>query len=132
MDRRDAERAERVKAIAHTRAHQENIRRTKSAGLRAQRETTARARADADAAARAAAARKPAARLGRVQKRAQTVGSVLPRSSRLSVSDASGFTMALLFGGWVVLPLLNGGPAAMRNVWRAKFFNKGPDGSDLP
>lgn len=52
-------------------------------------------------------------------------------------TDATGFVLALMFWGWVVLPMLRADspaamPAAVGNVLRAKFFNKGPDGAWLP
>jgi hypothetical protein len=52
--------------------------------------------------------------------------------SRLGVSDAGGAVLALLFWSWMVLPMLQGGPDRMKNVLRAKFFNKGPKGEWLP
>lgn len=48
------------------------------------------------------------------------------------VHESAGFLLALLFWGWVALPFLQGGPAAVKDVIRAKFVNKGPDGSWLP
>lgn len=46
--------------------------------------------------------------------------------------NVGGFILGLLVYGWVALPLLTGGPTAVKNVWRAKFFNKGPKGEWLP
>lgn len=51
-------------------------------------------------------------------------------------TDATGFVLALMFWGWVVLPVLKAdspadGPRAVANVLRAKFFNKGPNGEWL-
>lgn len=135
MDARDEAR----RTGQHVAAHKENIRRDRSA-----KTSAARARSSAHtaalgeaarrdkAAADAAAARRPSAVLGRASSKARTVSGALPSSGSLSISDGSGFALALLVGGWVVLPLLQGGPAAMRNLWRAKFFNKGPDGQALP
>lgn len=40
--------------------------------------------------------------------------------------------MAYLMYEWVLLPLLTGGPTKVRNVWRAKFFNKDAKGNWLP
>lgn len=130
MDQRDAERRERSRAIAHTRAHQENIRRDRVAKRRATTENARREKAAADA----AAARRPAAVLGRTSKRAGAFSSAIPRGTGggLTVTDASGFVLALLGWSWVALPLLTGGPAAMRNVWRAKFFNKDSKGNPIP
>ena len=49
-----------------------------------------------------------------------------------TVGNAAGFVLGLLFWGWVILPLVHGGPTEVRNVIRAKFLNKAPDGSWLP
>lgn len=52
--------------------------------------------------------------------------------------DLTGFALALLVWGWVVLPFLGtplspkGGVQGVKDVWRAKFLNKGPDGKWLP
>lgn len=46
--------------------------------------------------------------------------------------DAAGFLLGLLIWGWVVLPFLKSGTTGVKDVWRAKFLNKGPDGSWLP
>jgi hypothetical protein len=40
--------------------------------------------------------------------------------------------VALFAWGWIGMPLLSGGPTAVRNTLRAKFFNKAADGSWLP
>jgi len=40
--------------------------------------------------------------------------------------------LAVFVWAWVGLPLLQGGPKQVRNVLRAKFLNKGPDGGWLP
>lgn len=53
----------------------------------------------------------------------------------LSVGDASGFALGFLLWGWVILPWVSAdgvsGPTAVRNVWRAKWLNKGPNGERL-
>lgn len=54
----------------------------------------------------------------------------------LSVGDASGFMLGFLLWGWIVLPWVTAadgvsGPDAVRNVWRAKWLNKGPGGDRL-
>lgn len=49
-----------------------------------------------------------------------------------AANGAAGFALALLFWGWVALPMIRGGPTEVRNVLRAKFINKGPDGRPLP
>lgn len=52
--------------------------------------------------------------------------------------DLTGFTLALFVWGWVILPFLGtplspkGGVEGVKDVWRAKFLNKGPDGGWLP
>lgn len=52
------------------------------------------------------------------------------------VETGAAFVLGLLFWGWVGLPFLKagpaGGPKAVRDVLRAKFFNKGSDGAWLP
>jgi hypothetical protein len=45
---------------------------------------------------------------------------------------AAGFLLGLFVWGWVIMPLINGGPTQVKNTLRAKFLNKGPDGSWLP
>ncbi|HTF08535.1 MAG TPA: hypothetical protein VK659_10240 [Asanoa sp.] len=51
-----------------------------------------------------------------------------------SVQDGAGFVLGALFWVWVALPFIKSGgkPAAVRDVLRAKFLNKAPDGSWLP
>ncbi len=53
-----------------------------------------------------------------------------------AVESGAGFALGLLFWGWIALPFLkagpSGGPKAVKNVLRAKFFNKGSDGAWLP
>jgi hypothetical protein len=48
------------------------------------------------------------------------------------VTDGAGWVLGLLLWGWVGMPFLKGGPAQVKKVWMAKFFNKAPDGSFLP
>jgi hypothetical protein len=49
----------------------------------------------------------------------------------LTVNDASGFLLGAVL--WVlVLQYVQGGLPAVRRWLRAKFVNKGPDGSYLP
>lgn len=45
--------------------------------------------------------------------------------------DLSGALFAVIAWSWIVLPLVQGGPARVRDVWRAKWLNKGPDGKRL-
>lgn len=75
-----------------------------------------------------APAEKAAARAERKAARAarpdREVGGV-------TVSDASGFVLALVVWSWIGLPYLQHGPTGVRDVWRAKFFNKGPKGEAL-
>lgn len=59
-------------------------------------------------------------------------GAVLNSTAARITSNGGGFLLALLVWGWVGLPFLRGGPAQVRNVLRAKFVNKGPDGKWLP
>ena len=44
----------------------------------------------------------------------------------------AGFILGLFVWGWVIMPLINGGPTKVRDTLRAKFLNKAPDGSWLP
>jgi len=76
---------------------------------------------------KAAAARPPT--LGRLARSTRRAAEVSPARLR---TDASGFFLAVLVWGWVVLPALQGGPGRVRDTLRAKFFNKAPDGSWLP
>ena len=46
--------------------------------------------------------------------------------------QGAGFVLALLLWGWVGLPFLKGGPAEVKKVLMAKFFNKAPSGAYLP
>lgn len=48
------------------------------------------------------------------------------------VSDGAGWVLGLLLWAGVVLPFINGGPSGVKAWWMAKFFNKAPDGSELP
>lgn len=54
------------------------------------------------------------------------------RRGRTAVDAGAGFVLGLLLWGWVVLPFVRGGPGEVRNVVRAKFINRGPDGEWLP
>lgn len=55
------------------------------------------------------------------------------RSGTTTVAqEGAGFVLALLFWGWVALPLVRGGPDEVRRLWKAKWLNKAPDGSWLP
>lgn len=45
--------------------------------------------------------------------------------------DLSGALFAVIAWSWIVLPLVQGGPGRVRDVWRAKWLNKGPDGKRL-
>lgn len=47
-------------------------------------------------------------------------------------SQGAGLVLGVLFWAWVGLPLLTGGPAKVRAVLMAKFFNKASDGTYLP
>lgn len=47
------------------------------------------------------------------------------------IHDGSGFLLALIVWGWVVMPFLEGGSAGVKKVLMAKFLNKAPDGKML-
>lgn len=61
-----------------------------------------------------------------------------PRPSTRGVGVAStanfgaGFVLGLVFWVWVGMPFLRGGPGAVRDQLRAKFFNKDAKGNWLP
>lgn len=46
--------------------------------------------------------------------------------------SAAGLIVGLLVWGWVILPLIRGGPPEVKKTLAAKFLNKGPDGKWLP
>ncbi len=49
-----------------------------------------------------------------------------------ATETGAGVILALMFWTWVALPFLKSGPTGVRNVLRAKWFNKAPDGTWLP
>jgi hypothetical protein len=56
-----------------------------------------------------------------------------PRSAVARYTETgAGVVLGILFWGWVALPFLRGGMTEVRNLWRAKWLNKGPDGEWLP
>lgn len=145
MDQRDAHRSATKKDRAHVQAHQEQARRNRTAKTTAARQGAAASRSASAAAAKAArddAAAAQARSFGGRAKRTSSIAggvrSVLP-SGGGGVSDASGFVLALVGWCWIVLPFIvtppgasaPGGITGVRDVWRAKFFNKGPNGEDL-
>lgn len=46
--------------------------------------------------------------------------------------SAAGLILGLLVWGWVIMPLISNGPTGVKDMLRAKFFNKGPKGDWLP
>lgn len=42
--------------------------------------------------------------------------------------DAAGAVLAVLFWAWVGLPFIQGGPAQVKAVFKAKFLNRGDIG----
>lgn len=46
--------------------------------------------------------------------------------------SAAGLIVGLLVWGWIILPLIRGGPTEVKATLRAKFTNKTPDGKWLP
>jgi len=48
------------------------------------------------------------------------------------VQAGAGVILGLFGWCWVAMPFIQGGPTRVRDVWRAKFLNKGPDGKWLP
>jgi len=53
-------------------------------------------------------------------------------SAAAATDTAAGLILGVWLWLWVGLPLVQGGPTAVRNVWRAKLFNKDKDGKWLP
>lgn len=45
--------------------------------------------------------------------------------------NVAGGVLGLFFWSWVMLPLIQHGPTGVKDMLRAKFFNKGPDGKWL-
>ena len=54
-----------------------------------------------------------------------------PRAVAVS-GDVTGFMLGLVFWAWVALPFLRSGTTGVKDTWRAKFVNKGPNGAWLP
>jgi len=48
------------------------------------------------------------------------------------VSSGAGVILAVIVWSWIGLPLLTGGPAAVKAQLMAKFLNRSPDGKWLP
>lgn len=46
--------------------------------------------------------------------------------------SAAGVLVGLLLWGWVLLPLVRGGPDEVRRLLLAKFVNRDPEGRWLP
>lgn len=64
---------------------------------------------------------------------AKTPPPSLPKISVPSpVSSGAGFLLALAFWTWVALPFFKDGLPGVKNMLKAKFTNKAPDGSWLP
>lgn len=76
---------------------------------------------------------EPEPRPDRGPTQVQLIGQ--PRPGPVAVGG--GFLLGVLFWGWIVLPFLGqgghgpGGVTGVRNMLRAKFFNKGADGAWL-
>jgi hypothetical protein len=64
--------------------------------------------------------------------RVRAAGAATSSTPGTVVDNGAGVILAILAWGWVGLPLVQGGPTQVKNVIRAKFLNKGPDGSWLP
>lgn len=126
----EAHRAETKKKAAHIGAHKENIRRNRAAATKKTRQDAQAAAAAQKQAEADAAARSVGGRAASVQRTTGAISSALP-SSAPDISDASGLVLALFGWCWIALPMIQGGPSAVRDVWRAKFFNKGPGGTVL-
>lgn len=79
----------------------------------------------------AAAAGEPAPDGGPPEDDAGDDSAGEPSRLRLA-GDGAGWLLGILLWGMVGLPFVKGGPAQVKKVWLAKFFNKAPDGSYLP
>ena len=55
-----------------------------------------------------------------------------PRRPHQLAGNAAGFILGLTLWGWVIMPLLTGGPSRVKQVLLAKFVNKTPDRTWLP
>lgn len=49
-----------------------------------------------------------------------------------TADQGAGLILGMLLWAWVGLPFLKGGPKQVKDVLRAKWLNRAPDGSDLP
>jgi len=56
----------------------------------------------------------------------------LPRGAGGVVNDGAGLVLAFFAWTWIGLPFLQGGVTGVKNVLRAKFFNKDSKGNWLP
>lgn len=65
--------------------------------------------------------------------RASAAGEATGRALARGITGNDGAGVILAFIAWVgiVMPAKNNGLDGVRNWWRAKFFNKGPDGNPL-
>lgn len=72
------------------------------------------------------------------QSAGNTGGGTSPSRATPSVvssdtgESVAGVILAAFFWGWVALPFLTGGVDGVKNMLRAKFLNKAPDGTYLP
>lgn len=113
--------------------------------------TASRASTGRAAGARAAGNSSPGGSGGRVRQaaadrgRAQLDAYNSARAARTDAFDARvgqrsaaaasvgpGVILTMLAWTWIGLPFLRGGPTAVKNMLKAKFTNKAPDGSYLP
>jgi len=65
------------------------------------------------------------------RNRPRPAASSPSRPARVA-TEGAGFLLALFVWGWVIMPLIHAGPTGVRDMLRAKFLNKAPDGSWLP
>lgn len=77
-------------------------------------------------------AQRPAARPGRAGWSGRRGLRRIAAPAASGVQGGAGFLLALIAWGWVVMPFLEGGPAQIHKVLKAKFLNRAPDGSWLP
>jgi hypothetical protein len=69
---------------------------------------------------------------GELGKKNQSTRDRVTTGAASVVHDGTGFILALLVWGWVVMPFLDGGAAGVKKVLMAKFLNKTPTGEMMP
>ncbi|RGC65010.1 hypothetical protein C5N14_30940 [Micromonospora sp. MW-13] len=55
-----------------------------------------------------------------------------PGRAAKAAGAGAGWVLGVLFWGWVALPFIKAGPGEVKKTLMAKFFNRAPDGTELP